>query len=407
MTEWISWIKDHYKLIVGKVIPVIAGILGKKLINKTNQIKGDSNNTLTSDGSINNSQSFNPNSQTAGNNAVQVSGDHNQFISFDRESIFSLAKSFNETMFPHAEAAFRKLNSNSQSFMATLNSNLAQLAPEELEKFSEADVQIALHNAIKGSARTDSKQVHKTLARLVCDRVQKPKRIIAELAINESIEITAKLDVTLIKILAMSFIFSRTKYMSLLNEEQLIGRLTLISQEFQSVELSQSKFEYLEALSCGTTMKFIQNDLIGIISSSYPHLFLKKFSSQQVESISLLKDIREACFIPTNNETFQLHPHVGLFLFEDAPIMTSKKSLFSPSCDAEKERLKAAVTANKLSSEEIKTQLLNIPEFENILKFWNENSFSSFFLTAVGIAIGRAYLEQRNFGNFDINVWIN
>src|SRR3990167_2661333 len=98
-----------------------------------------------------------------------------------------------------------------------------------MEKFSEADIQIALRKAIQGAASTASADIHEILGRLIADRVQKPKGGIAELAINQSIEVVAKLDVNLIKMLAFSFIFSRTKYLRLLNEDMLIQKLSLIA----------------------------------------------------------------------------------------------------------------------------------------------------------------------------------
>lgn len=72
-------------------------------------------------------------------------------------------------MYPLAERGFEKLRLNSQSFMANLNSHLEQLSPSELEKFSGADVQIALYKAIQSASRTDSSPVHEILGRLIVD----------------------------------------------------------------------------------------------------------------------------------------------------------------------------------------------------------------------------------------------
>lgn len=202
----IDFLEAHYKLLSGIIVPIIVAIIGvlkvKSLIKKNYKIKGNNNNLLTTEKDMNNTQSFNTVSQN--NAAIQVTGNHNQISNFDMNTIQMLAQSFNKTMYPLAERGFEKLRLNSHSFMASLNSQLEQLSPSELEKFSEADVQIALYKAIQSVSCTDSSPVHEILGRLIVDRVQKPKRIIAELAINEAIEITAKLDVNLIKILAFS-----------------------------------------------------------------------------------------------------------------------------------------------------------------------------------------------------------
>ena len=100
--------------------------------------------------------------------------------------------------------------------MSLLNDELKKLPTDKLEKFSEVDVQITLSSAIKAAARKDSPEMHSILAKLVLDRVQKPNHSIAELAIDESIESISKLDTNLIKILALVFILSRTKYTNIM-----------------------------------------------------------------------------------------------------------------------------------------------------------------------------------------------
>lgn len=169
----IEWIEQHYKLVASIMVPIIVAIIGifkvKKYIKKDNSIEGN-NNTI------------NRNS-----NGLQVVGNNNQVSNFDMKGVQVLAESFNKTMYPHAERCFEKFKLNSQNFLANFNSQLEQLTQSELEKFSEVDVQMALQKAIQGAGRTDSTQIHEILGRLIADRVQKPKRIIAELAINRAL----------------------------------------------------------------------------------------------------------------------------------------------------------------------------------------------------------------------------
>lgn len=404
----IDFIQQHYKLLTGIIVPIIVAVLGilkvRSQIKKNNTIKGNNNVQLTSEKDISNTQSFNTVNQSSAN--LQIAGNNNQISSFDMNSIQMLAQSFNKTMYPFAEKGFEKLRLNSQQFLANLNSQLEQLSPSELEKFSEADVQMALYKAIQGAGRTDSNQVHEILGRLIADRVQKPKRVITELAINESIEITSKLDVNLIKILAFSFIFSRTKYTHLLNEEVLFQRLLLVATEFNDLDVTSSKFEYLEAISCGKLTQFISNNLIDSISINYPQLFIKKISSLELEELSLPANIQNACFTQIDNSSFQLNPYMGLHLFESVPINVGNIP-FTITDNSIKEQLLDFLSKHRLSQEEIKTHLLKNNSFESILNIWDKNHFSQFDLTAVGIAIGRAFLQQKNIGNYDINIWIN
>ncbi|HAU0157942.1 TPA: hypothetical protein JBE91_01260 [Legionella pneumophila] len=408
MDEVIDFLEAHYKLIVGIAVPIIVAIIGifkaRSWIKKNNAIKGTNNIQQISEGNINSKDSFNTVNQNGA--AVQIVGHNNQITAFDLNAIQTLAKSFQQTMYPYAERAFEKFNLNSQSFLANLNTQLEQLPSSALDKFSEADVQMALYKAMQGAGRTNSIEVHKVLSQLIADRVQKPKCSITELAINESIEIAAKLDVNLIKMLAFSFIFSRTKYTLLLDEPSLFQKLCIVANEFKELEVTTSRFEYLEAISCGKILQFTSNDLLTIISKSYPQLFIKMVTSEQLKEISLPINVQDICFIKKNNDTYLLNPHMGLYLFENAPVRVGDVPFVIEDNEV-KDQLKNFLNNNRISNEEIKKRLETISSFENILNTWDNYQFSRFSLTAVGIAIGRAYLEQKNLGNYDINIWIN
>ncbi len=397
--------EEHYKLISGIIVPIIIAIIGifkfRSWIKKNNVIKGNNNAMLIAEKDIRNSHSFNTVNQSGG--VIQITGDNNQVGNFDMKMVQRLAHELNAMNYPYAERAFGKFQLNSQGFLSKFNSQIEQLSPSELDKFSEVDVQKALYKAIQGAGGTSSVQIHEILSQLVMDRVQQPKRVIAELAINESIEVAAKLDVCLIKILALSFMFSKTKYIGLLNEDMLTKKLVMVVDEFKDLEASTSKFEYLEAISCGKVLQFISSDLIKIISSNYPHLFLKKVSAQHVKDLALPIHIQDICFLKPENDTFEINPHVGLYLFDNV----SNGFSFVIKDDAMKEQLKDFLNSNRLSEDEIKTFFLKIPNFESILKIWNGGGFPQFSLTAVGVVIGKAYLEQKKFGNYDINIWIN
>ncbi|HBD9446035.1 TPA: hypothetical protein KLD82_002457, partial [Legionella pneumophila] len=94
------------------------------------------------------------------------------------------------------------------------------------------------------------------------------------------------------------------------------------------------------------------------------------------------------------------------YLFENAPVRVGDVPFVIEDNEV-KDQLKNFLNNNRISNEEIKKRLETISSFENILNTWDNYQFSRFSLTAVGIAIGRAYLEQKNLGNYDINIWIN
>ncbi len=402
----IEWIEIHYKLLAGIIVPIIVAIIGifkfSTLIKKNNQIKGN-NNQQIAESDI--SQSFNKIEQKDGKSNVAITGNNNQVSNFDMQAIQILAQTYNTSMYPHAERAFEKFHLNSNKFLERLNSQLEGLSQLELDNFSESDVQMALREAIKGAGRTESSQVHDVLAKLVADRVQKTKCSIVELTLNEAIEVASKLDENLIKILAFSFLFSRTKYRTILNEDVLFLNLSKVAHTFKEIDATISKFEYLEALSCGKITQFQTLEIVENIFNQYPQLFLKEISEQALSTLNISSVIKNICFLENENGLFKLNPDVGLYLFEDIPL-TVNGSPYKIEDNVVKENIKAITQNNRLTIDEVRVLLNSISSFDNIINTWDKNGFNLFSLTAVGIAIGRAYLEQKELGNYDINIWI-
>lgn len=100
----------------------------------------------------------------------------------------------------------------------------------------------------------------------------------------------------------------------------LIQHFALVTIEFSNLDVISSKFEYLNAISCGNFLQFISNNLIQLIVTNYPHLFMKKISLQQLTGLELPISIQAACFTKNDENVFQLNPYIGLYLFEDTPV---------------------------------------------------------------------------------------
>lgn len=406
----IAWINQNYKVITGAVIPIIVAIIGlfkaASLIKKRNSLKGNNNNQLQSDGDIKNSQSFNSSTLTAAPNSHQTIVYGNQTTVGDLKSVEAIARDFVVMMYPNAEIALNKLRLNCLDYLKILDMELNKLSKDELEKFSESEVQIALQNSIKSAAKRNIPEIHQTLARLIADRVQKPKKSIAELAIEESIEIISKLDANLIKILSLCFIFSRTKYTNIQNQEQLFEKLLFVTKHFEKIDITMSKFEYLEAISCGKLQQFVSSGIIDSIAKNYPHLFINDIPINQVKEINFPQNIEIICFTKSDEKNFKPNQIIGLHIFENIPIFINNVQITLN--DDIKEKLKDLYSKNMYNSEEIESILCKkIKNFSFILDLWKEHGFSNFSLTSVGIAIAISYLSKAHLGEYDINVWVN
>jgi len=326
----------------------------------------------------------------------------------DMKAIEIMANGFINTMFPHTEQALNTLRTNSLEFLSLLNNKFETLSKDEMGKFSEVDVQIALRTAINSAARKNSPALHNTLAKLIIDRVQKPTRPIAELAIDESIEIVSKLDTNLIKMISLSFMLSRMKYINISDKNILYQKLASIVNHFSDLKVSTSKFEYLDAISCGKLLQITSNNLLNIISNNYQQLFITEIPVEKVSELDLEDNIKSAAFYKNDSNHFQLNPIFGLHLFDGVTISQKSNNIPFSISKEDKSKITSLCKQHKLTPQQVESLLCeNINGFSHIIELWNTGGFSSFSLTALGIAIGRAYLEQNGFGDYDINIWIN
>lgn len=402
-----QWIVDNYKMIIS----LIAGIIGGAtfwFVNKKNNINGNKNITIQADKDVNNRDSFNSKTLNVAPYSTPTIVEGNQTNNLiDITAIKIVAQGFIVNNYPQSEAAFRELNLNAFAYLNILESELTKLPKNELDKFSKADVLIALQNSIKAAARRNFPEGHQVLTKLIIDRLGKDQSSIVDLTIDEAIETIAKLDKNLIKILSLSFLFSRTKWLGLENESSLFEKLEIVVKNFTEITPSIAKFEYLESISCGKLIQFISNNIIQVISRNYQHLFLKEINKETLEKFDFIDNNLTALFIKTSPKTYKVNPVIALHVFDDLPLYT--QGIGSSPLDAElKEKIKEICQENRLAEQEITTLLYEkIQGFKNLVDMWKDYKFGTFSLTAVGIAISRAYLEQAGFGKYDINTWIN
>lgn len=341
-------------------------------------------------------------SQTGIDNTMQVIADDSHvsnasYISTD--IIKSIGLSYINSMFPHQQPELSERKQNALSFLETLNSHLeaSQVSQDELNKFSNANVQAAFQDAIAGASKNSSKDVHEILSQLIADRIQKPKNTITELVINQAIEVTSKLDANLIKILALSFIFTKAKYPTLIEEEILIKKLIDIADMFEDVQTTESNLEYLESVSCGKEIAFTSKNLIQIITNLYPQLFLKTVKDEQFKMLSIDDITRSSCFLKTN-DGYKITPHLALYLFKDAKIKVGNKP-FAIEDQNDKNKIKKFIRQHQMPENDIRKLIISeAPAFEKILKLYDDG-FKQFTLTSIGLVIGRAFLAKIRFSS--------
>ncbi len=398
-----------YKGLISQVvIPILALIFGiifrDKIKSFGNYVKSRVFNKQKAGNDIIANSSHNQNIQNQSPNSPVVYGNYSHNSSVDTEAVKMMACGYINLTFPHIEKALNKRKTNALHFLEVLDN---ELKDQPLERFAEASVQVALKYAIDGASSTDEVDIHKTLSHLLRERVSKSNSNLVDLTINEAIATTSKINLNLIKLLGFSFLFSRTKLTKITTLASVYDHLKMVIKEFSSLEVSDSQFEYLESISCGKTNTIGANTtLSNNIKSFYPQVFTKKISAEEMNTIQLDEHLKNLILINNNNQ-YSLIPALGIYIFEDVQIFNTKNKEPIILSENEKEQIKKVFVQFQLSNEEVRGLILEaIPDYQKIEDLWNKNNFPNFILNTQGIALGRAYLEQSQFGKYDINIWI-
>jgi hypothetical protein len=308
--------------------------------------------------------------------------------------------------------ATKALHNNATEFSLILKKIAQNLTIEELQKLDEPKVMIALHDALKAAAQENSGNIHNLLGQLVKDRLKISNDSIVDLTVHEAIRVVPKLDENLIKTLAIGFYFLDTKSMHMGCEESLYQELARVIEISKGLNVSDAKLKYLEGISCGRVSVFAQHNLTEFLLQKYRQLFIKPLSEEHIQEI---QNILGTSFKMNLNNPKMLRI-LGLSLFEENSNISSSilqeitkaHNMLKMLPNNHLDKLKKLYIANRMHAQECSMLIKdNVPGYVAFESLWNSTKLSSFTLTAIGVAIGRAYLEQNGLGNFNIHFWIN
>lgn len=225
MQDFINWLKENYNIVKGIFIPLVTAILGifaiknykkiKNVIKNSNNKKQISYNGDICDQSSSNIVASNNNSNTQSTNNI------NLFINNPTDAL-NLTNDIAKSLFSNQVTVPAILNNNLESFISCLEPELNAMSSDNLRKLGNPNNIRDLRNAIKNAVFKESKIIHQVLSKLVTDKLQKPKTSPAELVFSKSINVIEDLDANFIKILALSFIFSRPKFKFINNQGEMI-----------------------------------------------------------------------------------------------------------------------------------------------------------------------------------------
>lgn len=191
-------------------------------------------------------------------------------------SVEELSKALIASVFGELPAETKlKIAENQKSYFDCLSDALKELKgdQETIKKVVESpDFQYTSKMAGISASKTPSLELHLILAKLLADRVVHDGDELKKIAYNEAIKTVEKLTRNQLKILALSFIASRTKSQGLSTVPQFIVYIETRLKPFMDFKNTAAEFEHL-AYASVASFSIASRNLAGIWQQEYKGIF--------------------------------------------------------------------------------------------------------------------------------------
>ena len=283
---------------------------------------------------------------------------------------------------------------------------MAQLNPSGIETFEDPDVQYALISAQKTYARTGDSDVADVLVDILVDRTKETERNVRQLALNESLEVAAKLTGDQFAALSLIWLLRDTKSSEIASIPTLAKYVEdYLAPHVDLVRESTATYQHLEFAGCGSIIRLGHRRLSQIFADRYPGLFCRGVPSES---------LTEAFGDPLPQHILKvvgpsLHdPALYQFLvMEEELLQTEGRS--AGWSEEEIEKAREIFKDRLMDADEAGAVMRKAhPAMDRLLNLWEETLFGKLALTTVGITIAHANC-RRVMGESpaDLSIWIN
>lgn len=275
--------------------------------------------------------------------------------------------------------------------------------PELLQQAVDPGFQRALHTVQVEYASTGDDDLGALLVDLLVDRAQEGARNMAQIVLNESINVAPKLTASQLATLAVMFMVRYTRANA--------GSLELLGEAFDKhvapfvgmLARKESSFQHLQFAGCGSIVAFSRMEFASAIFSEYRGLFSLGFEESEIAALSLTQAEMTRLFTRCPNDLSKVQTK-GL-----------QKAELESDLDALKigGELKAKVLdlfdRNPMPMDQVSERIRALrPYMAELMSAWDGSLMASFQLTSVGIAIGHANVKRVAGGEFsDLSIWVS
>jgi hypothetical protein len=275
--------------------------------------------------------------------------------------------------------------------------------PAALNQANNPDFRYSLLTAQKAYARNDDENTGALLVELLVERSREEDQNLAQVILNEALEIVPRLTREQLAALTISFILKCTANYNVQSLPTFFDMLDkLVAPFVEKGKLSSASFSHLAFTGCGQIERLSALDLTNVFLQSYPGIWQAGFRPDDPILKQLSPETRLVVLRPSNHsagmlEVFDAGGPKGKIVREQMIRNVADKAV-----------VEQLLTRRQLSPDEIKkTCLAARPYMKALYDLWDTTDMKNFNISSVGMAIAHANIVRDipNFGS--LSIWVN
>ena len=282
---------------------------------------------------------------------------------------------------------------------------LTKVNPGGVETFADPDVQYALIAAQRAYARTGDKDVADVLVDILVDRTKETERNVRQLALNESLEVAAKLTADQFASLSLIWLITYTRNFSISNRDTLRTYIeTHLAPHVPNVRKSRATYQHLEYAGCGAVGLGVHR-IEDVYGSTYASVFAKGFTANELSATfagsppAHLNELLIPCLNDPSRQQFNAADEDNV----------KRRAAELQLSDTEVQSVVKLFNQQRMNRDEVRSFLLETHSaMEHLLDVWSNSLMQNMTLTSVGITIAHANCRRiMGTSPAELSIWIN
>lgn len=275
--------------------------------------------------------------------------------------------------------------------------------PAALNQARDPDFRYALLTAQKAFARNDDQDTGALLVELLVERTREEGQNLAQVVLNEALDIVPRLTKAQIAALTIAFITRRTLNFHVQNFPAFLEIMDQqVAPYVQNAKLSEAAFSHMAFTGCGQLLQWSGTTLAEVFLQKYPGIWQAGFTPNDpaLEKLSYntrVKVLRASSHSPGMVEIFDVPGEKGRLI---------RQQLIED--DAQRAEVESLLVRKQFSAQEVKERCIAArPYMALLFEIWDDTDMKKFDISAIGSAIAHANIIRilPQFGL--LSLWIN